>query len=1155
MIFKEDTMSEKSMPIWEKFKTKLSAMKEQMKKNKKNRKAGKKKHKSPLMNIIHGFFSLTSNVVLLVLLLVFIGGAVVCDKILDIVEEIPEIDPTTIEESLTENSVIVDKNGNVLETLFDGTAGRRNKIEFEEIGQNMIDAIIAIEDKTFYEHKGFNYVRLIGSAVESFRSGSDAVGTSTISQQLAKNLYLSSDKSMERKIEEAYYAILLEQNLTKDQIIWAYLNKIAFGMNTYGVQSASMLYFSKDAKDLNLVESVILAGIPKSPAAYAPIARLEKNNVNETHIILDDSDPEYSLVFNSKSQERFEFVLKQMYNNNMITEDEYLLRNEDIRSYINPTIDQNNAISSYFGDMVKDEAVTLLAEANDVTREQAEQMIYNRGSIIESTIDFNLQKKIEDIYNATLFTETFDGATYTAVKRFQENNSLTVDGVAGENTLANIVEQTSFTTDDFTLSFYKQGMEHPEISNLKKALDELSLLSSEGLFPRPSVIFNADGNIINDVTKKVLLYQRDQLINENQQLIIASDSYYYNNNDDLVILQDKGFNFYLRDDGIQVVMTDMFLYDVGSEQAEYIDGQKYSKISGLYTYQGQDVMIPREFTSRVDGNLVINKSMFIQNPNFFSKDTEGNLLVEPYNYYFVERGVIQPQSAFVLMDHHNGEIKAVIGGRDSEGQNIFNRALQPQQPGSSIKPIGPYTTAIKSGNYTAATVIDDVPSFLDDKAPERRWPYNWYENYSFKYKGRQNLRQGIEDSINVLAVKLTQMIGVEPIVENLKSFGISSIVETGPSNDMNLASLSLGGMTRGISPLELTAAYATFANQGVYQKPITVSRIMDLSGNVLVENTPKKSVVISEQVAYIIQDMMISAVTTGVSNKANFPGMTVAGKTGTTSDKRDAIFVGYTPYYTAGVWFGNDIKLKMDDGSGAAAKFWSTVMSEIHKDLEDIGFVRPEGIQEVSVDRVSGKRPGELSAFDPAGSQVYRELFLPGTAPTEVDDAHEKVEICLDNDLHRLANQYCENTAEVVLRTRLEPYEDIGILTEDYRLTVPAKECEIHTSETLENDGKAEQVIQTFSGGVILFIRDYNLLLESGEFVFIPKDSRVLIDQTIVLPNGDEILSEQYNVLYITKPETQIEEIYRRTQEAQEEAEESDEPVEDPNPDDDVDTP
>ena len=1146
-------MSEKSIPIWEKVKNKVFS-----KKGKKNSKKKKvqKKHKSPLMSLIHGFFSLTSNIVLLVLVVLFIGGAVVFDKILDIVEEIPEIDPTTIEESLTENSIIVDKNGNILETLFDGTAGRRTKIEFEEIGQNMIDAIIAIEDKTFYDHKGFNYVRLIGSAVESVRSGSDAVGTSTISQQLAKNLYLSGEKSMERKIEEAYYAILLERNLSKDQIIWAYLNKIAFGMNTYGVQSASMLYFSKDATDLNLVESVILAGIPKSPAAYAPLSNLQKKDVREDHMIFDDSDPEYTLVFNPKSQERFEFVLKQMYNNNMITENEYLLRYEDISTYLKPTIDKNSAITSYFGDMVRREAIDLLSKTYDVTQEEAEQMIYNRGYIIESTIDFDLQKKVEQIYSATLFTETFDGATYTAVKRFQENNGLSVDGIAGENTLANIVAQTSFTSDDFTLSFYKQGMEHPEISTLKKALDELSLLSSEGLFPRPSVIFNNDGNIINDVTKKVVLYQRDKLINQNQQLIIASDSYYYNDNDDLVILKDKGFNFYLRDDGIQVVMSDMFVYDVGSEQAEYIDGQKYDKISGLYTFQGQDVMIPREFTSRVDGNLIVDKEMFIEKPTFFSKDAEGNLLVEPYNYYFVERGVIQPQSAFVLMDHHNGEIKAIIGGRDSEGQNIFNRALQPQQPGSSIKPIGPYSVAIESGNYTAATVIDDVPSFLDDKAPERRWPFNWYENYSFKYKGRQNLRQGIEDSINVLAVKLTQMVGVEPIVENLKDLGITSIVESGPSNDMNLASLSLGGMTRGISPLELTAAYATYANQGVYQEPVTVSRIMDLSGNVLVENTPEKRVVVSEQVAYIIQDMMISAVTTGVSNKANFPGMSVAGKTGTTSDKRDAIFVGYTPYYTAGVWFGNDIKLKMDDGSGAAAKFWNTLMSEIHKDLEDIGFVRPEGLQEVSVDRVSGKRPGELSSQDPAGSQVYKELFLPGTAPTEVDDAHEVVTICLDNELHRLATQYCENTAEVVLRTRLEPYEDIGILTEDYRLTVPAEECEIHTSETVQNDGKGEKVIQTFSGGVILFIRDYNLLLENGEFIFIPKDSRVLIDQTIVLPNGDEILPEEYNVLYITKPETQIEEIYRRTQEAQEDSDNpSDDPVDNPDDNDPVETP
>jgi penicillin-binding protein 1A len=411
------------------------------------------------------------------------------------------------------------------------------------------------------------------------------------------------------------------------------------------------------------------------------------------------------------------------------------------------------------------------------------------------------------------------------------------------------------------------------------------------------------------------------------------------------------------------------------------------------------------------------------------------------------------------------------------------------------------------------------------------------------------LRQGIEQSVNVLAVKLSEAVGVENVLDQLENLGITSLVRDKDQqpNDINLSSVSLGGMSRGISPIELTAAYATYANQGVYTKPISFTKVTDLNGNVIIENVPEKKRVIDEQVAFIVQDMMISAVTTGVSNKAKIDGMSLAGKTGTTSDKRDALFVGYTPYYTAAVWFGNDIRVKMDNGSVAAASFWSVVMSKLHEGKEDIGFVEPEGLQRVSVDRVSGKRPGEYSSLDPAGSQVYSELFIPGTAPTEVDDSHVLVKICTQDEQHTLATEYCPDaiTVEKVLRTRLTEYNPDEVLdkrgnpifTRDYGYTVPYKTCEIHDGTTITNTGEAEQVIQVFGGGDVRFIRDYNLLLENGEFIFVPFNSQILINYIIVLPDGAQIMPDEYNLDYITDPATQIEEIYRRTLDAQTEEE------------------
>jgi|GEM_PF-112317 len=1138
----------KNLPLFKRSKKKKVKKATGDKTNK--RKSKKRKFKSPLLNLLHGIFIVLSNIVLLLVLAGCIAGVYVCNEVLDIVNATPIIDPSTIESSLTENSKIIDQNGNLLETLF-GDDGRREMIEFEDINENMINAIIALEDKTYFDHKGFNYMRLLGSIRDAYLTQSDPKGTSTITQQLAKNLYLSGEHSMERKIQEAYYAIILERTLSKDQIMWGYLNKISFGLKLHGVESAANFYFSKDAKDLNLVESVILAGIPKSPAAYAPISRLFKDQVREDHIVYDDNDPIYTLVFNPSSQARFEKVLKDMYNNDMITEAEYMLRNEQVIDYIRPSIDQGDEITSFFGDMVRDEAAQLLADHEGVTVQEAMALLYSRGYIIESTIDLDIQKTVEGIYNATLFTDNYDDVTYDAVKLFQEQEGLYVDGVVGSKTLAALIAATSLTEEDFEKSYYAYGTFHDDVINIKSGLSELNLISDASQFPRPTVLLDANGNIVDDETGKTRLYKRDSLINEEGQMIVANSSYYYNENDDLVILANKGFRFYQKEVGVQVEMEDMFIHNEGDEILQYIDGRKYYRLSGMYTFKGREVMIPREYTSKVDGNLVIDKQMFVDYPNYFQEADNGDLLVDPIasnngiNFYITERGVIQPQSAFVLMDHNTGEIKAIIGGRDAEGKNIFNRALSPHQPGSSIKPIGAYTAAIASGEYTAATVMDDVPLFLNKDTPDVRWPHNWYDHHQYKYHGRQTLRQALQDSVNVIAVDLAQRVGTDAIISHLKNLGITTIDEEGGVNDLNAAALALGGMSQGISPLELTAAYATYANQGVYTKPIVVSRITDLDGNVIVENKPEQRVVMTEQLAYIMQDLMVSAVTTGVSNAANMKTMTMAGKTGTTSDNKDVTFVGYTPYYTGAVWFGNDVKLKMDENSLSPARFWKKIMLELHKDLEDKPFVEPSGLVKVSVDAVSGKRPSELSYLDPEGSQVYQEIFLPNTAPTDVDDAHVKVTICLDHEEPKLANEYCENTEEAVFRTRLTPYDYENItdkwgnplLTSDHMYIVPTEVCDIHEYEYIEIDDEEvatyDRVIETVGVGQIEFIRDYNLLLHNGEFIFIPMGSTMGIDGTITFEDGTVILPEEYNVLFVTKPQTQKEEILRRTLEEQ----------------------
>jgi penicillin-binding protein 1A len=1068
---------------------------------------------------VHKILSFIEKIYMVCLLLGFVVMVLITGYLLDIIYNLPEIDPYTIQDGLIESSVILNDQGEVIQTLY-GDQGIRSNIKYDEIGKDLINAIVAIEDKTFYTHQGFNYIRLVGAVVDAYENGNSIRGTSSITQQLAKNMYLTNERAVERKVKEAYYTILLERTLTKEQILEAYLNKINLGLQTNGVAAAAHQYFSKDAMDLNLIESAIIAGIPKAPSRFAPIKRLRREDVNETHIILDESDDLYTLVFNPVAQSRYNSVIQQMYNNDMISSDTY---NEvydiDISRYLKPNVNKTNEISSYFGDLIKDDVAMALAEKEGITREAAEKLLYERGYIIHSTIDFNMQEKLEAIYRDAMATNKYDDQTLKAILQFQKDHDLTTDGLIGPMTLVVLVQNTDYALEDFAEENYYQYMVHEDMLKINQILIDRGYLTNEGLFPSVVAMFNSEKNIVNDETQKVLMMKYENVINEEHQLIIDQDDYYFDEHDNLILLKDANFEFYQQDNRVQVVVKTLFKYDESSEKPRYIDEKNFTSITGLMIHDGKDVLIDDAYKTKVDGNLVIDRSFFSMYPDFFKMDDDKKLLIDERDYIISSRGEVQPQSAFVVLEQSTGQIKAIVGGREGFGQNIYNRAIVPHQPGSSIKPIGPYTVAIKSREWTAASVIDDIPTYLNKDEPGKRWPINWYEESVFKYRGRKNLRQGVEDSLNVVTAKLANKVGVLPIMEQLIDLGVTTLVE----EDKNLAAMALGGMTYGISPLEMTAAYATYANQGVYVEPISFTKVTDKKGNIIIDNIPKKNRVLEEQVAFIIQDMMRTAVTRGYAKKAqirpNNEGIPIAGKTGTTSDKRDALFIGYSPYYTAAIWFGNDIRLKMDEGSGIAAEFWQLVMAEIHKDLPDKSFVEPDGLVRATIDRVSGKRPSKYSTLDPAGSQIYTEIFLPGTVPTQVDDAHVSVSICVDSGLH--ATPYCENIEEQIRRVRLDAY-DYFLPIADQVYMVP-EFCDLpeHQAEDI-----VIQKLLVAKGDTIVFTRQYNLLMKDGSFVMIPKDSKVdPLTYMITFPSGTTVSGSLYEIQYITRPETQVDAI------------------------------
>ncbi len=294
-------------------------------------------------------------------------------------------------------------------------------------------------------------------------------------------------------------------------------------------------------------------------------------------------------------------------------------------------------------------------------------------------------------------------------------------------------------------------------------------------------------------------------------------------------------------------------------------------------------------------------------------------------YMTDENGVKQPQGALVCIDPHTGHIKAMVGGR---GTDQFNRAtMAERQPGSAFKPF--VFAAALENKFTPSTVIDDSPLKIGSWAPQ---------NYTRTFSGKVSLRKVAEQSLNIPTVKIAQKLGIEKPIYYAQEMGISTFVMEGPQNDKNL-STALGGLTKGVTPLEITSAYGTFANKGVHVSPVAIVKILDRNGKVLEEAAAEQRSVISEASASELTGMLEGVIQHGTGTRANI-GRPAAGKTGTTSDYHDAWFVGYTPDLVAGVWIGNDNNTSLNGmgGGNQPAEIWKLFMTKALKDIPVHGF-------------------------------------------------------------------------------------------------------------------------------------------------------------------------------------------------------------------------
>lgn len=609
---------------------------------------------------------------------------------------------------------VYDVEGRVLARLY---KENRDSVPLSAIPVHLRHAVLAVEDERFYTHHGIDFRGLLRALVVNVRAGEIRQGGSTLTQQLAKNAFLSHERTITRKLRELLWTIQIERRYSKDEILEAYLNQICFGHGAYGAEAGAQLYFGKHVKDVTLPEAAFLAGVTNGPSVFSPFINKEA------------------------ATRRRDFVLRRMEQLGYISESQ----SEAARRAPLVTIPlrRNERKAPYFVDYILQTLLELYGE----------QLVYGGGLRVYTTLSSSVQ-----------------------------------------------------------------------------AAAEQALL--QGL---PSL--------------------------------------------------------------------------------------------------------------KVDAN-----------------------------------GLQQPQGAVVAIDPLTGAIRAMVGGR---GTDKFNRAVQAQrQPGSAIKPIV-YAAALESG-LTPATVMRDEPLSLQGSDGGSWQP----ENYDRRYRGDISLRYALEESVNIIAVKLLQQLGPRTVLDYGRRLGITTLVEKGAKNDLN-ASLALGGLTRGVSPLELTAAYVPFANGGIYIPPWAISRIEDNNGNVLRESRTDRRTVVSEALAYLMTDMMRGVIDRGTGKRAAI-SRPAAGKTGTTSDYTNAWFVGYTPELVATVWIGNDaqkdamVSREGSVGSAKAAEIWAAFMKKALAAAPAQDFRKPSsGLAEaVAIDTGNGLLAPEGCRL-PADS-VRRELFLEDHVPKAV---------------------------------------------------------------------------------------------------------------------------------------------------------------------------
>lgn len=413
--------------------------------------------------------------------------------------------------------------------------------------------------------------------------------------------------------------------------------------------------------------------------------------------------------------------------------------------------------------------------------------------------------------------------------------------------------------------------------------------------------------------------------------------------------------------------------------------------------------------------------------------------------------ILEPQESVVVMNQSNGHVAAISGGRgEKEGSLTLNRALHcHRQPGSVSMIISTFAPAIDSCGATLASTYYDSPYSSGNQQV-----LNWWGN---PYLGYNNIRQAITYSMNVIGARcLTSLVSDSTAYDYLELFGLGDT--SGQEISFSLANTN---SSYTVTNEMLTAAFASIANDGIYQKPTYYTKVLDRHGNILLESVPSQTRIIKSSSAALLTNAMEDVISsdssyyyqygiTPTGKLCQVDSMTLAGKSGTTTSGSDVWFIGYSPYYTCGIWSGYDDSKVLSNGTEYHKTIWQKIMARIHADLDNKDFVFTDELESAKICSKSG-----LLAVDgvcnssSSNACVYTEYFAPGTAPTSYCDRHYALRICTESG--KSATKYCPGDS-VVQRVYLHIDDSdlsSGTTTDsDYLAPSNLQSCDIHTVDS-----------------------------------------------------------------------------------------------------------